>query len=481
MNIPKHWSPHNYQLTAISFLISNMRGALFLDPGLGKTSTSLAAAKILIGAGHIKGILMIAPLRVTYSVWPAEIKKWANFNNLSCTILHEDNKPTLWDKKDIYLINPEGLEWLHNELLDGLKQGKTSPFDTLWIDESTKFKSHDSNRFGYVVDMLPLFKRRYIMTGTPVPRSLLDIWSQMYILDEGAALGTNYYKFRNKYFETKDWNKYDWQLKDFSEQFIKEAVSHMVLEMSAEDHLDMPELLYNDISIQLPEKAMAYYKKMEQEFFIQLDGLEASADAQAQVSQKCHQIANGKVFEDIPQDLTEEEEREFRKTRKVIPVHRAKLDALLDLLGELNGKPLLVAYHYQHDLQALRSALGKDVPHIGSGVTPKRAKQIERDWNAGKIPVLLGHPDSMGHGLNLQDAGNDVCWYSLTWNLENYIQFIARVWRQGVKGSYVRVHHLIAEGTIDLAMLSRLGERAEQQKDLRKAIKEYRKAIRRSK
>lgn len=449
-----------------------------MDPGLGKTSSSLAAAKILIGAGQIKGILMVAPLRVTYSVWPGEIKKWANFNGLTCTILHEDNKHTIWDKYDIYLINPEGLLWLHQELLRGLKAGKKSPFNTLWIDESTKFKSPDSDRFKYIVDMLPLFTRRYIMTGTPVPKGLLDIWSQIYILDEGESLGKNYYHFRNKYFETTDWNKYDWQLKDFSEDFIKEAVSHLVLEMSAADHLDIPELLYNDIEIHLPEKAMKYYKKMEQEFFISIDDLQASADAQAQVSQKCHQIANGKVYEDIPPDLTEEEEKLFRKTRKVIPVHKAKLEAILDLIGELNGKPLLVAYHFKHDLEALRSVLGKDVPYIGSGVSAKRAKELEAKWNAGKIPVLLGHPDSMGHGLNFQESGNDVCWYSLTWNLENYIQFIARVWRQGVKGSYVRVHHLIAKNTVDEAMLSRLGERAEQQKDLRQAIKEYRKSLR---
>lgn len=472
----KKWKPHGYQKTAMSFLLGNPRSALFLDPGLGKTSTSLAVARILKFAEQTKGILLVAPLRVTYSVWPSEILKWVNFSDLTCTILHDDNKDSIWGlKKDIYLINPEGLEWLHGELLQGLKSGKKCPFDTLWVDESTKFKSPDSQRFKYIVDMLPLFKRRHIMTGTPSPKGLLDLWSQIYILDEGKSLGENFYKFRKTYFETNDWNKYSWEIKDFAADTIKDKISPLVLEMSAEDYLDMPELVYNDILIDLPDKAMSYYKEMEREFFIEIDGLEASAEAQAQSSMKCHQIANGKVYEDVPKDLDEDEIRVFKKTRKIIPVHTAKIEALKDLVEELNGKPLLIAYHYKHDLEAIRKALGKETPYIGSGVSAKESKRLEVQWNAGKIPILLGHPDSMAHGLNFQESGNDICWFSLTWNLENYLQFIARIWRQGVKGKYVRVHHLISKNTVDEAMLSRLGERAEQQKSLREAIKQYRK------
>lgn len=472
------WKPHCYQRTAISFLLSNPKSGLFLDPGLGKTSTSLAAIKILKGAGEIKGVLMIAPLRVTYSVWPSETTKWSNFKGLSHTILHDDTKNSLWGpKKDIYLINPEGLKWLHEELLKGLKQGKKCPFDTLWIDESTKFKSHESSRFGYVCDMLPLFKRRHIMTGTPSPKSLLDLWSQAYILDEGKALGHNFHRFRAAHFESNDWDKYSWNIKDFAADKIHELIAPLVLEMSAEDHLDMPDLVFNNIYVDLPTKAMKYYKQMEKEFFIELDGLEASAEAAAQVSMKCHQIANGQVYEDVPDDLDEDEIRAFKRTRKTIFVHKVKVEALEDLIGELNGKPLLIAYNFKHDLEALRKLLGKNVPYIGSGVTPKRSKQIEDDWNAGKIPVLLGHPASMGHGLNLQDSGNDVCWFSETWNLEDYEQFYRRVYRQGVKGNEVRVHHLIARNTVDEAMMMRLGERSRDQQDLRSALKAYRATV----
>lgn len=471
----KLWVPHNYQLTAISYILVNPKSGLFLDPGLGKTSISLSAIKILLNACDIKGVLIVAPLRVIYSVWPNEIIKWHNFNNLSCTILHGNTKDSLWgNKKDIYLINPEGLEWLHSELLKGLKAGKKCPFDTLWIDESTKFKSHDSIRFGYLVDMLPLFKRRHIMTGTPSPKSLLDLWSQIFLLDEGESLGVNYYKYRNKYFETDDWNKYNWYIKDFAKERIYDMVSPIVLEMSSKDYLDMPEILYNNIEVELPTKAFRYYKEMEKDFFIELDGLTATAEAAAQSGMKCHQIANGKVYEDIPDDLDDSEIAKFKRTRKTIPVHTAKIKALESLIEELNGKPLLISYHYKHDLLSLLKLLGKDTPYIGSGVKPETVEQIQIDWNNGDIPVLLAHPTSMAHGLNLQDNANDICWYSLTWNLEEYIQFIARIYRQGVKGNQVRVHHLIAKGTIDEAMLLRLGERAKDQQDLRDALRSYR-------
>lgn len=472
----KIWSPHNYQLTAISFLLKNKVGGLFLDPGLGKTSTSLATLKILINAGLTKGVLMIAPLRVCYSVWPGEIQKWKNFNSISHTILHDKTKKTLWgDQKDIYVINPEGLPWLMDELLSGLQLGRQCPFDTLWIDESTKFKSHDTKtRFKIIKDMIPLFKRRYIMTGTPAPRSLLDLWSQIYILDEGQSLTKNFYHFRNRYFHTNDWNKYSFIINDGAADKIHQAVSPLILEMKAEDYLDMPELIFNNIMVQLPSKALKQYKKMEQEFFLELDGGEVTAEAAAQASLKCHQIANGCVYEDIPENLPEEQLASFKRNRKTLFIHKAKIEALKDLIDELNGKPLLIGYQFRHDLQSIQKLLGKDVPHIGSGVSNSKMKQIEEDWNAGKLPILVGHPGSMGHGLNLQSAGNDVCWFSLTWNLEDYEQFYRRVYRQGVKGNSVRVHHLIAQNTLDEAMIERLGEKAKNQEDLRKALRMYR-------
>ena len=472
----KLWVPKGYQRTGVSYLLSDPRSGLFLDPGLGKTSISLAAIKILKYAAKTKAVLMVAPLTVCHNTWPDEITKWSNFNCLTSTVLHEEMKGSLWGKqKDIYLINPEGLEWLHKELLYGLSNGKKCPFDVLWIDESTKFKNHESSRFGLLVDMMPLFKRRHIMTGTPSPKTLMDLWSQIYLLDEGKTFGANFYKFRNKYFQADDWNKYNWNLKDFAEEKIQELLAPRVLDMSSEDYLDMPELVNNFINVSLPDKAMAQYKAMEKEFFVALDEGEVSAEAAAQAIGKCHQMSNGKVYENIPEGLTEDEERTFRKTRKIIPIHTAKIEALRGLVEELNGKPLLVAYHYKHDLLAIRGALG-DVPYIGSGVNPSETRRLIQEWNKGNLPILLGHPAAMAHGLNMQDGGNDLCFFSLTWDLELYLQFIARIYRQGVSGK-VRVHHLVAKDTIDEAMMSRLGERATQQNSLRVALRKYRKGL----
>jgi len=232
----------------------------------------------------------------------------------------------------------------------------------------------------------------------------------------------------------------------------------------------MPPVVYNNIPVILPPEAMVIYKEMEREFFIEINDQEASAKQSATAGMKCHQIANGRVYEDLPDD-----EGNPTKNRKQILVHSAKVEALANLIDELNGKPILIAYHYKHDLEALRSRLGNDTPHIGSGVSPKETDRLKKRWNRGEIPILLGHPCSMAHGLNMQDGGNDVCWFTLTWNLEHYIQFIARINRQGVIGQ-VRIHHLIAQGTIDIAMLGRLGERATEQQDLRTALRAYRRA-----
>jgi len=473
----KKWIPHDYQCQALSFLLSRQKCALFLDPGLGKTSISLSAIKILKYAKKTKGVLVIAPLRVIHSVWPGEIKKWDNFNSLSYTILHGNNKKSLTGpKKDIYLINPEGLAWLHKTLYHYLKfTDNECPFNMLIIDESTKFKSHETNRFEYIKDMLPLFKRKVILTGTPSPNSLLDLWSQIYILDNGEALYDNYYHYRKKYFEQDDENEYNWILKKYNRREITDKIKPFTLDMSDKTYLDLPRLLFNDIEIELPKKSMALYKKMERDLFITLDNLEVSAEAAAQLTMKCHQIANGNAYEDIPEKLTKEGIKAFKKRRKTVHIHTAKLDALSELVEELNGKPLLIAYHFKHDLKALQGRFS-ELEHIGSGVSASKCNELENAWNNREIKLLAGHPASMGHGLNLQKGGNDICFYSLIPSLELYIQFYRRVYRQGIKSNQVRVHHLIAKDTIDDAFLMRLGERAKEQLDLRIALRRYKNA-----
>jgi len=467
------WLPHRYQLCGLSFIRDNKFSGLFLDAGLGKTSTILELVKIIRHEKKFKGVLIVAPLRVAQHVWPAEIKKWLNFGGITWKILHGKTKADLWESDaTIYLINPEGLPWLHNELLQKMKAGKESPFNVLVIDESTKFKNPTSNRFKLLCDMLPLFYRRHIMTGTPAPSGLINLWSQLYTLDEGKTLGENFYKFKTEFF-TPSWNKYSWTLKDGAAEEIHQLVSDRVLSMSSEKYLDMPAITYNDIVVRLPKQAHALYTAMENELYITIDNLECSAQAIAQAVGKCHQIANGRAYESTPHGLSEAEEKKFIKTRTTLNIHTEKVSALLELIAELNGKPLLIAYYYKHDLTSLKNILGEDVPRIGSGVDEETTQTIIKKWNSKKIPVLLGHPASMSHGLNLQGGGNDVCWFSLTWSLEDYQQLNARIYRQGVQGG-VRIHHIIADKTIDRAIMKRLTNRSTEQQNLRNAITEYR-------
>jgi len=472
----KLWTPAPHQLEALDFFISSPKSGLFLDPGYRKTSISLAAIKMLLAAETTKGVLVIAPLRVVYETWPGEIKKWGGFSDLSFTILHGKAKSlaSLKEKKDIYFINPEGLKSLKTLLADLIKQKHEIPFDTLWVDECSKFKNHKSKAlFKPLKHMLPLFSRVHIMTGTPSPKSYLDIWSQIYLLDRGEALGSSFYKFREKYFQPTDYKQYNWELKPGADKQIAAKISHLVLDMLNRACIKLPDLLENYIHVELPPKARAIYAQMEREMFARIEEtVEVVAKASAQVTLKCHQLANGNIYEDL--DEFDAATHIAQKSRKSIQVHGSKITALSDLVAELQGKPLLVAYHYQHDLLALKSTFGEATPHIGGGVDVKTTSDIVARWNAGEIPILLGHPGSMAHGLNMQGSCNDICWFSLTWNLEEYLQFTKRVHRSGAKGELVRVHHLVAKDTVDEAMLLRLKSRDKQQIDLRKYLQAYR-------
>lgn len=484
-----HWSPKPYMLTALCELLGSKKVGLFEDPGLGKTAQSLAAIMMLTLAKEMHGVLIIAPKNVCFNTWPREIEKWSNFNKITYTILHSDvdgvKESRLWGpQKNIYLINPGGLKWLYKALHAKVKADKaagrklTAPFDTRWVDESTLFKNPEgSKRFEIMVNMTPVFKRFVIMTGTPAPKSLLNLWSQIYLLDQGESLGNNYNKFKHKYFYPDGYNQYLWHLKDGAREKIYKKIAHLILDMSADEYLDMPDLIYNQIPIELSKKEMNSYKEMERQYLLVLDDKTASADQACTAGMKCQQIANGKVYEDPPFDRKAFPElwNKFKKTRKTLFVHKKKAEALEQIVDELNGKPLLVAYWFKHDLATIREVLG-DIPFIGSGTTQAQLNENEREWNLGNIPVMAGMPMSMGHGLNLQEKCNDVFWYSMTWDLELWIQFIDRVWRNGVSGA-VRVHIPLCNRTIDRVMMARLLAREEFQTDFRKCLGDYRKTL----
>lgn len=450
------WEPAPYQLRAVQLCVSQGAVGLFLDPGLRKTSITLATLKILKAKKLMKSALIIAPLRVCYSVWPGEIHKWLEFNELTYQILHGPKKDLLVQKKaDIYLLNPDGFEWFFKE--------KRTNADILVIDESTMVKRTNTLRFKLLKPQLNRFRRRYILTGTPAPNGYEDLFGQIYVLDQGAALGRYITHYRTTYFYQTGFGGYDLKLLPGAAQKIEEKIAPLTLRLAAADYIQLPELVENTVYVDLPAKAMKFYKELEEEFIAQLaSGEIVTAATAATASMKLRQCVNGAVFYESAEGK-----------RKWEAIHDAKLDACEDLVSELNGKPALVAYEFKHDLERLLKRFGKDTPWVGGGITPKRGKEIEQAWNAGEIPVLLGQPQSVGMGLNLQGSGNTLIWFSQPWNLEIFLQTVRRIYRSGQKASHVFIHSLIARGTIDEVVQRTLLKKDHTQQALFAALKEY--------
>jgi SNF2 family DNA or RNA helicase len=437
----QNFQPHKYQQDAIRLLITHGAAGLLLDPGLGKTSITLAASKILLDKKLVKGVLVIAPLRPAKNTWPEERLKWSQFNDLDMVILHGKDKDRLLEgKHDIYVINPEGLEWLlqpvWNKKSASLKAARmqylTKRFDMLVIDESTKFKSPSSQRFRMIKASLNWWKRRYILTGTPAPNGVQDLWSQIYILDGGASLTPYITQFRNKYFYLQpNSHEYDLRLLPGAVEDIAEKINHLVLRMKAMDYLQLPELVYNRIEVDLPPEARKHYDTFEQEFIIMLEQNIITAANAAVMSNKLRQLVAGAMYHD----------------GQAVPVHTAKADALADLVEELAGQPVLVGYDFVFEKEMIKKA----VPHA-KFLDGAHDKELIQLFNAGMIPVLVGNPASVGHGLNLQTACCHVAYLSLTWNLENFEQFIKRVLRQGNDKLRVVCHLIVGKNTVDEAV-----------------------------
>lgn len=443
------WVPHPYQKRAIKLLLSQGSAGLFLDPGLGKTSTVLATFKVLKQKGFAAKMLIVAPLRPALHVWPAEIQKWADFSGLTYTTLHGGAKDlNLTKDVNIYIINPEGLLWLFAK--------KNLPvWDVLCLDESSKFKDSTTKRFKLLKPHLQSFKRRWILTGTPAPNGLEDLFGQIYILDLGRSLGRYITHFRNNFFQRSGYSMYDWKPRPDAFSEVVEKISPLILQLNAEDYLEMPELISKDIQVTLPEKAMQKYRDVEELFITAMDGGNIVAANAAVAGVKCRQIANGAVY------TTDE----WETKDEYVVFHDEKLTALESLLGELNGAPVIILYEFNHDRDRILGRLG-DVPVLGGNLSEKRLTAVINSFNAGAIPVILGHPASMGHGLNLQGSCHHIIWFGITWNLEYYDQAIARVYRQGQKSEHVFVYHLVASGTLDEKVLRVLNSKDRTQQGL---------------
>lgn len=460
MQLPKPWQPHNYQKKAIKFLLEHGAAGLLLDPGLGKTSISLAAVKILKSKKLINKVLVIAPVRVCYEVWAKEVEKWADFNKLKVVVLHGPKKnAALKEKADIYAVNFEGLDWLlqatktkyqtkagvlKTKVTVDRHRWKQLGFDLLIVDELTKFKHTTTSRFKTFKHVIGSFSRRWGLTGSISANGLMDLFGQCYVLDQGRTFGPYITHFRKTYF-TPSFDGYSFDLKPGAEEQIYERAAPLMLRMSANDHLDMPSLVENNIYVELPEDAREIYAHMEKELIAFLDSGVVTASSAAVKSIKCRQIASGGIY--LEPDITKLVK--VKEKRKWANLHTAKVDAVADLVTELQGSPLLVAYDFEHDLDRLREKLNYDVPYIGGGVSMKRSSELCDLWNAGKLPVLFGHPQSIAHGLNLQEMGNHICWHTLTWNYELYDQLIRRILRQGNKSKRIFNHHILAQNTVD--------------------------------
>jgi SNF2 family DNA or RNA helicase len=405
----------------------------------------------------VNKMLIVAPLRPVYKVWPDEIKKWSDFNDLTFTILHGPEKMArLHQDTDIYIINPEGLLWLYDP------NTSRPAFDALCIDESTRFKNSQSKRFKLLKPHIHTFLRRWILTGTPNPNGLEDLFAQIYILDQGRALGRYVTHFRNNYFIRTGFNLYDVRPRPGAFEEVVEKIAPLVLQLSAEDYLEMPELVYTDIPVTLPAKAMATYQEVEDQFITALEEGNIVAANAAAAGIKCRQIANGAVYgEDTPEG------------KVWFPIHDEKLDALESLIQELAGAPVIVLYEFDHDRERILERIG-NTPVLGH-LSPKKFGETVDRFNRGEIPVVLGHPGSMAHGLNLQEACRHIIWYGITWNLEYYDQAIARVYRQGQKADRVFVYHIVAKGTLDEVVLKRLTEKDRDQQAILRGISQWRK------
>lgn len=439
--------PHPYQEYAITRILDTPHIGLFLDMGLGKTVSALTAVDRLINDRfEVRRVLVIAPLRVAKLTWAAEVDKWDHLSLKVSKVLGNESKrlQALAENADIYVINRENVPWLVD-----LYKGKRWPFDMVIIDESSSFKNPRSLRFRALRKVLPQIKRMVLLTGTPSPRSLMDLWPQLYLLDRGERLGRTLTAYRSAYFrpgKSNGFTIYEWLPNKDAEEKIYKAIGDICVSMSAADWLDIPEKMDNIIEVELPLKARKIYDTLKRDYAITIQQDDITAVNAAVLTGKLLQVANGALYHD---DKTYTE------------IHKAKIDALKEL-AESATTPVIVFYWLKSDLERLK----REFPNAR---TLEDEKDLT-DWNNGKIDMLLLHPSSAGHGLNLQAGGHTIIWFGLTWSLELYQQANARLHRQGQKSSVI-VHHILAKDTMDERVLKALQEKRMGQDSLLAAVR----------
>ena len=435
---------HSYQLKAVDFIKSQESCALWVDMGLGKTVTTLTAVADLMDSFTVGRVLVIAPLRVAINTWPEEIAQWKHVRHLSYSVVcgsKQQRLNALTGKEDIHLINREMVTWLVEYY------GKNWLYDMVVIDEASSFKSSKAKRFKALKKVLPKINRVVELTGTPASNGLLDVWAQIFLVDKGQRLGKTFSGFRDRYF-VSDYRGYHWEPRKGSEEEIYERLQDVCLTLSAKDYLELPRRVDNVITLNLGRQEASQYRELEKEFLLKLEQGTVEVLNAATLSNKLLQFSNGALYTD---DKGKWEE-----------VHQHKLNALEEIIEEASGQPVLVAYNFKSDKARIKQ-------HFKNAVAIDEDDAIEK-WNAGKVPMLLAHPASAGHGLNLQKGGNIIVWFGLNWSLELYQQFNARLHRQG-QTKPVFIHHLVMNESVDVTVLEALQNKRITQKALLDALK----------
>jgi SNF2 family DNA or RNA helicase len=441
------YNPHEYQTYATNFILEHPVAAVLLEMGLGKSVITLTAIyELMLNRFEVEKVLVIAPLRVARDTWPAEIEKWEHLKGLTYSVsigTEAERLAALRRPAHLYLINRENVDWLIT------KSGIPFAFDMVVIDELSSFKSHAAKRFKSLLKVRPTVKRMVGLTGTPSSNGLMDLWAEFRILDMGQRLGRYITHYRNNFFVPDKRNQqmiFSYKPRAGAEDAIYRLISDITISMKSADFLKMPECIINEVPVALSEKEWSVYQALKEDMVVDLKNEEIDAVNAAVLSGKLLQMANGAVY---------------NEEKDIIHIHDRKLDALEDLIEGANGKPVLVAYWYNHDLQRIKERFS---------VREIKTSQDIKDWNNGDIPVAVIHPASAGHGLNIQFGGSTIIWFGLTWSLELYQQTNARLWRQGQNDTVV-IHHIIAKDTIDEDVMAALRKKEKIQSALIDSVK----------
>ncbi len=442
------FKPYDYQKYATCHVLDHKYCGLFLDMGLGKTVITLTALQeLMLDRFEISKVLVIAPLKVAENVWESEIRKWNHLKGLKLSKVLGTEKQrieALRTNADIYVINRENTEWLVKHY--GVNKW---PFDMVVVDELSSFKSSKAKRFRALRKIRPKLKRFVGLTGTPSPNGYLDLWPQMYLIDRGERLGSTLTRYRDLYFEPGKRNRhiiYEWNLKDNADKTISGKIKDICISMKSEDYINLPERIPVNVELNMPDTLKKQYKQFEKDQIMQVvDGV-VTAGSAASLYNKLLQFANGAVYDE---------------DHKVQHIHDIKLDALSEIVS-VSTSPVLIFYNFIHD----KNRILKQFKNARVLETPKD----ESDWNAGLIDVLVAHPASCGHGLNLQSGGSVIVWFGVTWNLELYLQANKRLHRQG-QTKPVIIHHLLVKNSVDGLVLKALNNKDESQKELIRAVK----------